>query len=241
MDWVYKFYLNQNKWTGLYRGGVEDNHRENAELVRKFAREKQREVLELGAGGGQNAAALAELGYSVTAVELIPELAEIARKFTRCSPSGKIEVIQGDFYEVDFKRKFDIIVYWDGFGIGSDDDQGRLLKKIDNWLKDDGFVLIEVYNPIYWKKVVGKTMKFGNVIRRYDYDFLKNRMLDQWWIEDCPEESVSQSLRCYTPDDLKILLSQTGLKLKSVQYPDRSGQNNQPDKEMMQYLVKLVN
>lgn len=224
----------------LWGGGITEYHRKNAELVKNTAQGKLGNILELGAGGGQNAAALAELGYSVTAVELITQLAGIACKFTSNSAPGKIEVLQDDFYEINLEKKFDIICYWDGFGIGSDDDQIRLLNRIADWLKEDGFALIEVYNPDYWKKTVGKTMKFGKVNRRYDYDYQNNRMLDRWWLRKFPENSVCQSLRCYKPEDLKTLLAETGLNLKSIYNDNIWIEDNLVDNKSMQYMIKLV-
>ncbi|KQC12318.1 MAG: hypothetical protein APR63_02950 [Desulfuromonas sp. SDB] len=240
MYWVKEFYLKQQEWANVYGGGITEYHRKNAELVKNTAQGKLGDILELGAGGGQNAAALAELGYSVTAVELIPQLAGIACKFTSNSAPGKIEVLQDDFYEINLEKKFDIICYWDGFGIGSDDDQIRLLNRIADWLKEDGFALIEIYNPGYWKKTVGKTMKFGKVNRRYDYDYQNNRMLDRWWLRNFPENSVCQSLRCYKPEDLKTLLAETGLNLKGIYNDNIWIEDNLVDNKSMQYMIKLV-
>lgn len=41
-------------------------------------------------------------------------------------------------------------------------------------------------------------------------------MLDTWWSEGDPASTVTQSLRCYAPADLELLLEGTGLQLVSV-------------------------
>ena len=42
---------------------------------------------------------------------------------------GEMSVVQGDFYEVELDGTFDVVCYFDGFGIGSDADQRRLLRR----------------------------------------------------------------------------------------------------------------
>ncbi len=175
------------------------------------------EVLELGAGGGQNAAALADLGYSVTAIELVPAVAENALELAAQPRKGHLRVIVGDFYDVELSDRFDIVCYWDGFGVGSDDDQRRLLVRIADWLAPRGFALIEVYTPWYWAGMAGRETEFGGVCRRYGFDAEGSRMLDTWWPVGRDEEAVTQSLRCYSPADLRRLLEGTGLALESVE------------------------
>jgi len=44
-------------------------------------------------------------------------------------------------YDVDIGGPFDAVCYWDGFGIGDDQDQRRLLRRIAGWLAPDGRAL----------------------------------------------------------------------------------------------------
>lgn len=96
MDWVEEFYAQQHKWSGVYAGGIGDVHRRRVRLMEQWSSPVEssssvseerasfegragaapRRVLELGAGGGQFAAAAADAGYDVTAIELIPSLAQ---------------------------------------------------------------------------------------------------------------------------------------------------------------------
>jgi hypothetical protein len=43
---------------------------------------------------------------------------------------GSLRAIEGDFYETEPPGKFDVVAYFDGFGIGTDEDQRRLLRRI---------------------------------------------------------------------------------------------------------------
>jgi SAM-dependent methyltransferase len=250
-SWVRDFYAKQDEWAGVSCDPITDMHRRNADLVHRLAGGRIGCVLELGAGGGQNAAALADLGYSVTAVELVPSVAQNALELAAQPRKGPLRVIVSDFYDVGLPDRYDIVCYWDGFGVGSDDDQRRLLKRVAGWLAHRGFALIEVYTPWYWSGIArsgtaGRETQFGGVCRRYGFDADGSRMLDTWWPVGHEQEAVTQSLRCYSPADLQLLLKDTGLSLESVEprgaYDPVRDQliEDAPIEEVMQYLAKLV-
>ncbi len=217
MKWARQFYAKQNEWIGNYMGNITTAHRKNAAIIQRLSGNKVGRLLELGSGGGQNAVAVADLGYSVVTIELVPTAVKNAQQLATQLQKGNIHIIEGDFYEVEFTNPFDIVCYWDGFGIGTDADQQRLLKRIAHWLQPTGFALIEVYTPWYWANEAGRQMDLGNVCRRYDFDAENCRMLDRWWPVDQEEQAVTQSLRCYSPDDLQTVVKGTHLVLESVE------------------------
>ncbi len=214
MDWAKQFYEQQNNLLNIYRTDVQDYHHDKVKLIQKSGISGG-SVLELGAGGGQMAVATAQAGYRVTAIELIHALSthitELAQQHNQ-----SVTVLNADFYQVKLDQQFDVITYWDGFGIGTDDDQLRLLKRCASWLKPNGIMLLDVYTPWYWANAQGQEMQFGNVCRRYEFDALGCRMLDTWWHADSPDDRVTQSLRCYSTADLKLLLPNTGLSFVDV-------------------------
>src|SRR6185503_4697362 len=66
-------------------------------------------ILELGAGTGRLAVALAERGFSVTGVEIAPAmLAQAAAKRTELDPevARRIELKRGDMTALDLRRTF---------------------------------------------------------------------------------------------------------------------------------------
>ena len=77
MEWTKEFYHKQGAWTGCYSGDVTDFQRRKMNVINKFVGSGVKNILELGAGGGQNAVAAAELGHHVTAIELVPSVAAI--------------------------------------------------------------------------------------------------------------------------------------------------------------------
>lgn len=266
MDWVEEFYAQQHKWSGVYAGGIGDVHRRRVRIMEQWSspvgcsssRSEEcapfkgrtgiapQRVLELGAGGGQFAAAAADVGYDVTAIELIPSLAQHIRTLAEERRKGEVTVIEADFYEVTGIGTFDVVCYWDGFGIGSDDDQRRLLRRVYDWLRPGGIAVINVYTPWYWAQARGREMDVGDVMRRYDFHFQSSRMLDRWWPKQHEEQAVTQSLRCYSPADFSLLLRGTGLTLDALQpggamnYDTMRYLEDVSLGEAMSYTVKLV-
>ena len=41
-------------------------------------------------------------------------------------------------------------------------------------------------------------------------------MLDTWWHRDSSDDKLTQSLRCYSPADLRLLLRQTDLHVVDI-------------------------
>jgi SAM-dependent methyltransferase len=245
MDWVLPFYTQQDDWAKVYSREVTDDDREKIQALARMAGQGPLRILELGAGGGQNAVAAAELGHTVVAVELVPAAVSHARSLAAGLPEGRLTIIEGDFYDLAIPGEFDVVCYWDGFGIGADSDQQRLLQRIQGWLRPEGCALIDINTPWYWAKVAGREMSFDGVSRRYGFDALGCRMLDTWWPQDQPDQAVTQSLRCYSPADLNLILAGTGLVIDSIEeggavdYEERRYLPQVPLGSAMQYLVKL--
>ena len=214
--WTRQFYARQVEWGDVYRDEVAERHRRKAAWVGEVIGAPPRRVLELGAGGGQDAVALAEMGYEVVAVEQEPLLTQHIRALLRRHPRARVQVIEADFYRVELAEgAFDAVCYWDGFGIGTDDEQRLLLRRIRAWLRPGGASLIEVYTPWHAAKAAGHRWRVGRATREYAFDGEGCRWIDRWWVTS-PEEAVEQSLRCYSPADLRLLLEGTGLKLVAV-------------------------
>jgi SAM-dependent methyltransferase len=235
MDWARQFYIRQEQWSSVYTGAIAEEHRERAAAIERLAGAGPKRVLELGAGGGQ---------ATVVALDVSPVALAHARRLAAERLAGALTVIEGDFYAVEPAGPFDVVCYWDGFGIGSDDDQRRLLRRIAGWLAPAGRALIDINTPWYWASAAGRKMQVGQVLRRYDFDAEGCRMLDTWWPLDDPAQAVTQSLRCYGPADLRLLLEGTGLALQAVepggaligsQYVARA-----PLREAMSYVAALA-
>lgn len=220
MSWTQAFYSFQEQLTGCYEAPIHPFHRELAARITAHGGGPGR-LLELGAGGGQFAVSAAQLGHEVTAVELLPQFGEHIERLAR-EKNTSVRVVVGDFYEVEFGGPFDFVCYWDGFGIGEDADQRRLLRRMASELSPEGRAYLDVYTPWYWAHHAGyERAEEGQGGRpahaqRYGFDADGCRMLDTYWAQARPEETRTQSLRCYSPADLRLLLTGTGLRLAEI-------------------------
>jgi hypothetical protein len=140
---------------------------------------------------------------------------------------GSLTVLQADFYTVRLDGRFDVVCCWEVFGLGSDADQRRMLGRIAReWLAPDGSLLMDVYSPIRPARdadtqetlppLPGVT---GSVemIERCHFDPVHCRWIDEWRPTAEPGKALAQTLRCYTPADLLLLLEGTGLALKRIE------------------------
>ena len=217
MEWIQDFYKEQYRITEGMADSITKFDEAQVDKVESTSDVKGRlKILELGGGLGLFAVAAAKRGHDVSVIELVPSAVEQIHKLAlEHDVLEKMTIIQGDFYEVELSNDFDVVCYWDGFGVGSDNDQKLLLERVDSWLLPSGVALIDIYTPWYWAKVSGQEMKIDeDSYRRYGFDAEGCRMLDSWWTTD--SSIFTQSLRCYSPADLNMLLSETNLFLHSI-------------------------
>lgn len=199
------FYEFQQVVSNIYGGKVTSYHIEKANLVKEWLSKNQGDILELGAGGGQMVLALSNVGYDVTGLELNEVIFEQAESLIQKKENARM--IQGDFYNWTPSKQYDVITYFDGFGLDSDDQQRYLLERLHQWLKPNGYLILEVYTPWYWANIANeKSMNLGQISRKYTFDAQNCRLIDTWFEHKTPQKKHYQSLRCYSPADLKLLI-----------------------------------
>ncbi len=225
-EWVRDFYTQAALWWGddLQAPGTHD---ERVRTVERLCGPGPKRILDLGTGSGRTLAAFADRGHTIVGVELNPTDAGYARELLKKLGKGAASIVEADFFTVDLAGEFDVVTCWQVFGIGSDADQRRLLGRIaDEWLAPGGSALLDVYNPYGPARDNGKEVRLdalpdvpGSVamIERCHYDPIQGRWTDEWEPVEQPESALAQTLRCYTPADLLLLLEGTGLSLRRVE------------------------
>ncbi|MDW0117509.1 class I SAM-dependent methyltransferase [Sporosarcina thermotolerans] len=212
-QWVIPFYQKQFEWLQDIEDEMTGYMQKEADTIEEQIGVKFKSMLDIGAGIGSIARTLDARGIAMTTLELVPELVEAAKRRS----SKTIDIHLGDFYTHEFAKQFDVVSYFDGFGIGSDDDQLTLLKRMKNWVTDDGTIIIDIYNPNYWRNIAaGKAMKIDVAERIYSFDEVGCRMVDSWWHKEKPDEIVTQSLRCYTIDEISTMCNKAGLTIIGI-------------------------
>ena len=245
VDWAKGFYTKQIAWGLRYRrdqelSDAQQRFKVNVDALERLAGPGPHRVLELGPGGGGVSAAMAAAGHTVTAIEIVDEAAEHAAWWASQLPAGRMTVIHGDFYEVDPGGTFDVGCYFDGFGIGTDEQQRVLLRRIRSWLEPHGTFLVDVHVPWYWSAKAGSSYSFGDVEGTFSFDAEGCRMVaDAWPIGD-EQQRVTQTIRCYSPADLELLLEGTGLVLDTFEpYDNEDYDNAVPLTDAMLYLARI--
>lgn len=225
MDWTKDFYSKTGKWWGDAESKITENDYKRLKTLERLCGTDKKRILDLGSSYGNTAVVMAQAGNDVVGVE-ISERIEFARKYESQAGKGSLRFIQADFYQTSFAEKFDVICYWNGFGIGDDADQKKLLQLMAEWIKPDGKILMDVQNPVCWIKWTGDEEDLAanpdqgynhHIKEKIDFDPINNRFIDTWWDAEKPEEKLTQSIRCYSPVDFSLLLNGTVLKVEVIE------------------------
>lgn len=212
-QWVIPFYKKQFEWLRDVEEEMASYLQQSADKIEEQIGVTFESMLDIGAGVGSIARVLDARGIAMTTLELVPELVETARIR---SPKS-VDIHMGDFYTYTFSKQFDVVSYFDGFGIGTDNDQLTLLKRMKDWVKDDGSLLIDIYHPDYWRTMAaGQKMKIDNAERIYSFDEGNCRLVDSWWHAEHPEDIVAQSLRCYTINEISAMCEKAQLTIVGI-------------------------
>ena len=224
VEWVRDFYSVTGRWWGRAESPVAQVDHDRVAVLHAVCGDTPIRILELGCGYGSTVAAMTEAGHRVTGVE-ISDRADFSERFVEQFGHAS-RIVRDDFYTVKLDGPFDVVSYWNGFGIGSDSDQRTLLRRIaSEWLTNGGTALIDVSNPFVWARWNGdEELKRARPEDGYDYELgelmrfdpIHSRFADTWWVTDNPGEKWTQHIRCYTPADLRLLLEGTGLTLDAV-------------------------
>ena len=138
-----------------------------------------------------------------------PAAGRLSHALAKSPRPGSLTVLEADFYTVALDGLFDVVCCWEVFGLGSDADQRRLLRRIaQEWLAPDGCVLVDVYNPIRPAHDAGATERLAplagvpgsvEMVERCHFDPVHCRWIDEWEPTAAPEQALAQAIRCYTP------------------------------------------
>ncbi len=223
-DWVRSFYDQTAIWWGPNTNTA--SYVAKALLVERLCGPGPHRILDLGTGPGGNAAAMADRGHQVVAIE-ISERVSYARELAKANRKGTLTVLQADFFTVELAGRFDVVTCWEVFGVGSDGDQRRLLQRIAHqWLAPGGAVLMDVYCPFRPAKENGNQEVLSplpgvpgskEMHERCYFDPVRSRWIDEWEPTDRSQPATAQTLRCYSPADLLLLLEGTGLALNGLE------------------------
>lgn len=128
-------------------------------IINWYPFEKDAEVLEIGAGMGAITGAICEKAKNVTAVELSRK--RVQAIIERCGPKCEnLEIIVGNFNDIEFKKKYDYITLigvleYASLYTNTNNPYHDFLVKISSLLKEDGKLLIAIENQFGMKYFSG--------------------------------------------------------------------------------------
>lgn len=110
-----------------------------------------------------------------------------------------------------------------------------------SWLEPHGMLLVDEQAPWYWSAKAGSSYSFGGLEGLFSFDAEKCRMVAEAWPAGDERQRTAQTIRCYSPSDLELLLEGTGLVLAGYEpYDNEDYDNAVPLIDAMLYLAKVA-
>ncbi|MGW0709719.1 class I SAM-dependent methyltransferase [Streptomyces sp. NPDC002643] len=241
--WCADFFDVASGWWTTPEIGPQDDRR--VRLLRSTAPAPGK-VLELGCGTGATAVATAAAGYAVTGIDVSEvRIAKAEDRLTGLlatagtTPAIRPVFRRADFYTTELAETFDVVTCWNGFGVGTDDNQRHLLRRIaTEWLDPGGVLIMDIYSPWRWASIHGKSYEYRDLICENRFDPVVSRFEERWWRRSDPDTVISQYGRCYSPADFLVLIKGLGLEVTEFRVPDRSFGPDATDTDLATALLE---
>ena len=137
---------NLEEFADPYNYDLEDNSDTGIAFYTALAQETGGPVLEIGCGTGRVSLPIAQLGFDVTGLDIVPGMLELARNKSRGIP---VRWVEGDARAFDLGDQFRLIFLtgnaFQAFLTRAD--QEALLDRVRAHLHDDGLFAFETRNP----------------------------------------------------------------------------------------------
>lgn len=166
---------------------------------------KDSEVLEIGAGMGAITSTLCDNAGYVTSVDLSKQRATSIAN--RCKDKENLEIIVGNFNDIEFKKKYDYITLigvleYAPLYTGTENAFNDFLDKIKKLLKAEGKLLIAIENQFGMKYFSGA--KEDHTAIQYD---------------GITGYENKKGIRTFGKEELKQILNKSGFKYTKFYYP----------------------
>lgn len=159
-------------------------------------------ILDMAAAQGNFTLALAEAGYDVTWNDIREDLAEYAEMKRE---TGKITYKPGNAFEVDFGRKFDLVIALEVIEHVAHPD--AFLQNLSKLVKNDGYVLITTPLGTYFKNRLPKFTEFEHPENFDSIQFGPNS---------------DDHIFLLHPHEMKEMSAQAGLEVMEMRYYSNS-------------------
>jgi len=196
----------------------ERTKREIEFLVKELELDKPMKILDLACGHGRHANLLAELGHSVTGIDITPGFLEIAKQEAK-KKGVSVKYILGDMRKISFLEEFDrVLLLFTSFGYFTDQENFQVLKNVSNALKSGGLFCFDTFNrDVFLRHFLPYiVMEKGNdlMIDRNTFDSVTGRVYNKRIvIRNGKRKDKPFFIRLYNPTEIRDLLKRAGLSI----------------------------
>jgi SAM-dependent methyltransferase len=185
-------------------------------------------ILDLGCGPGLYAERLARRGFAVTGVDRSPTSLAHARGVAE-EQGLPIAYVDGDYLDVEVSERFEavMLVFYDLGALGPDDTD-TLLRRVRDWLTDDGIFVFDVLTPESREEV--DEARWGAEVGGFwapePHLWLESTHAYESWSLHLDQTIVVTERdaprvyrvweRCYTPEAVTSVLDRAGLAVTAM-------------------------
>jgi len=198
-------------------------------IIKALALHRGERILDLGCGGGDQAAALARRGMECLGVDIAQTLVDYANRTAR-EENLRAKFICADMREEQFREAFDACVILEAFGFFDDEGNTQVLNAVKTALKKDGRFYIQGPNPLSRMKKPWKgwqEVEDGYVLMESNYDPASGKNSDSFFyigadgeqirFSPKPEDAgVSTEMRLHTLPEMVNLPNTAQLRFKAA-------------------------
>ncbi|PWW83029.1 MULTISPECIES: class I SAM-dependent methyltransferase [Prosthecochloris] len=177
-------------------------------------------VMDIACGAGRHALELARQGFRTTANDLSPFLLECTRSQAE-QENISIECTREDMRHITAENRYDLVVQlFASFGyFKTKEEDLQVLQNVYRSLKNDGWYILDLMNPVYLKKNLiptsSRNIEGLNVSEQRSIK--SNRVIKQITIRSSDESiSFEESVRLYSLKTMEDMLESTGFIIDGI-------------------------
>ena len=233
---IVDFYSNYNEDGRLMRKSRMPEYLNTMKYIEKYLSPGAK-IIEIGAGTGRYSVALAEMGYDVTAIELVPHNIEIMKK--KVKTHHNIKIYEGNACDLSVfeSEAYDIVLLLGPmYHLFTDEDKHRALSEAIRVAKTGGVIYASYCNndtamyKFFYKRRVLKYLDRGMIKNDYHAVSSPNEIFELYRKSDIDELMKSYNI---------TRLAFVGVDMLSYLYDDTL--DNLNDREFEEYMKFLSN
>lgn len=193
MNEIIEYYNNYDEDGRLKRKSHLPEYLTTMRYIEKYLTPNSK-ILEIGAGTGRYSVALADKGYDVTAVELVPHNIEIMKK--KVKPNHNIKIYEGNACDLSFlgSDTYDIVLLLGPmYHLFNDDDKHKAISEAIRVSKNGGIIFVSYVNndttmyKMFYKKRILDYLDKGLIREDYHAISTENEIFELYRKPDIDE------------------------------------------------------